>query len=348
MLGAHLLLFSLALFGMRLAGTSYYDVRLLDGATTLFASSEWAIDFWIGPFAVGIAIVALGLVLLTTFPRRWAEWRGAVVLIAGSLIVLAVLLFKLVPPPSTSTLSRDAFATSAINHTSGNETINLELQIFSPYRAWVPLTREPANGWALSLIAGFLLTVGGGAMLKHAGTTSAEPRLSRVALWGAIGPPLFVVSTMCILIIEVTHAEERHGDVVLGLGWSFAFSAAAVAVTIMGAIAIWQIKRSGGKLYGLRLAAVEAILFPLFLLCDLVGLGVFWLGFGLLVLAAPHQVPSVGEGMQSAGVVVPLVLIAIAAALAVSFFAGRSAWRASSGDPPWLPGSMWAGNACEF
>jgi len=326
LLAAHLLLFSAALFGMRLAGTAYYDVHLMDGPTTVFASSEWAIDLWIGPIAVGMSIVALALVLLTAFSDRWAARRAAVLVIAGSFLLLAVLLFKLAPPTSDS-ISRENFAASSINHSSGNDTIEIESRVFSPYRAWVPLTREAGNGWGLSLIAACLLIAGGIVMLKHAGTQALEPRLSRLALWGAIGPPLFVVSTICIVVIEHTHTESSHNEEISALVLIFSGVAAAIAVTVLGGVAIWRIKRSRGKLHGLRLAAVELLLFPLILMWDLVGLGVFWLLFGLLILAVPHYVPSVNRGIENPAVVIPLILIAIFAGLSVSFLAGRAVWR---------------------
>jgi hypothetical protein len=324
LLAAHLLLFSATLFGTRLAGTSYYDVRLLDGASTLFTSSEWAIDLWIGPLAATVALLALAMVLMTAFSRHWAAWRAAVVVIVGSFLLLAVLLFKLAPPPSDSTISRENFVASSINHSSGNDTIEIESRVFSPYRAWVPLTREAGNGWGLSLIAACLLISGGIVMLKHAGTPAIEPRLSRLALWGAIGPPLFVVSTICIVAIELTHTEKSHNEEVLAIGVVCFGVAAAIAVTVLGAVAIRRIKRSGGKVYGLRLAAVEAILVPLVVLFFFVGEATFWLVFGLLMLFSPH----VWGGEPNLWLIVPMVFGSFAAALMATFLVGRALWRA--------------------
>jgi predicted Ser/Thr protein kinase len=301
LLGAHVLLLLATVFGARLSGTAFYDVRPPNGGIpTVFDHSEWAIDLWIGPFAVGVAVVALALVLLMGFSRRWEAWRATFVLITGAITLLAIVLFKLAPP--------------ALEFTPAN-------------REWIILTREPGNGWALSFIPACLLIACGIAMLKHTRTPPVEPRLSRVALWGAIGPPLFGISTISIVAIELTHAK-RHETEVLGLGLAFSGAAATIAVTVLGAVAIWQIKRSGGKLYGLRLAIVEAILFPLILLSDLVGLAVFWGIFGLIMLIAPHYVPYVEQGIENAALMVPLVLLAIFAGLSAGFFTGRGIWRA--------------------
>ena len=71
---------------------------------------------------------------------------------------------------------------------------------------------------------------------------------------------------------------------------------------ILGAVAIAQIKHSNGKLYGLRLAAAEALIFPL-------------LSLTVLVFST----------IKSLGVTL---------AFAVGcFFAGRAAWRAVIGKP---------------
>jgi len=148
-LGVHVLIFTLALFGSRLAGAEYYDVRLRDAgnlAQTLFISAEWPINFWIGPLVIGIAGSALLLFLLTAFSARWATWRATAVVLVGAFIALAVVQFKMFPPLSTTDLGRDHFGSSSLNHAGSIETIRIESLVFPPNRDWVILTREPQMG----------------------------------------------------------------------------------------------------------------------------------------------------------------------------------------------------------
>jgi len=89
-----------------------------------------------------------------------------------------------------------------------------------------------------------------------------------------------------------------------------------MAMSILGSIAVWQIKQSNGRLYGLRLAAAEALVFPLLVLCLLVGI----FSFELLTTVA-----SVREEAARTLSVIPAVLIGLVAAAV--------AWRAIVGRP---------------
>jgi predicted Ser/Thr protein kinase len=106
--------------------------------------------------------------------------------------------------------------------------------------------------------------------------TATEPSLSRLALWGALWAPLFpVILVMSQQINEPSvppHEVHYVGSFLFGPSWWQILLKLTLlplgiltpfGTTILGAIAIAKIKRSNGKLYGLRLAAADALLFPL-------------------------------------------------------------------------------------
>ncbi len=106
-------------------------------------------------------------------------------------------------------------------------------------------------------------------------TRSTEPpRLSRVALTGLIVPIVLLFPVIILMIsvsLQVSHhnAAAGSGGSKAFLSWSFFTCPAAFALilmTICGFIAISQIRHSAGRLYGLPLALVEALLFPLIVL----------------------------------------------------------------------------------
>jgi len=169
-------------------------------------------------------------------------------------------------------------------------------------------------------------------MLLHDKNATIEPQLSRVARWGAIGPPLFLLVTSGIFIIEFSHTHGHRGDLAMTLEIVVGFPIAMLAVPILGALAIRQIKRSNGRVYGLKLAAMEVILLPAILLFAMIAFAVFWLVSGLLTILLPRQVPlSRTEPPSPTMVASVLLLAALPAALIISAWAGRSAWRAIVG-----------------
>ena len=104
-----------------------------------------------------------------------------------------------------------------------------------------------------------------------------------------------------------------------------------IVTMILGIIAIHQIKRSGGRLYGLRLAAVEALLLPWILIIGVIGVLISGTLLVILKIFAPtNRDPG---GTQSDVAFGGPVLIAILPALVISFFACRALWRAVVGRP---------------
>jgi hypothetical protein len=110
----------------------------------------------------------------------------------------------------------------------------------------------------------------------------ANPRLSRVAVAGAVWAPFFlfvVVSTFVVVPVQVEAGAEPSGPV----WWQIALAAtllplgltAPLGTTICGAISLAQIRHSGGRLYGLGLAVFDLLLYPLLVLNALIGFVVF-------------------------------------------------------------------------
>ena len=160
---------------------------------------------------------------------------------------------------------------------------------------------------------------------------ASEPSLSRLALWGAISAGASVIAAAAVALCyalffflpengpsAVSASGHRPPGFEFAAGlWCVAFGCLAISATVLGAIAITKIKRSNGKLYGLRLAAVDALLFPVIAL---------FLTIGLIVGCFINK-SHIGVG-----------IIAIVA-LVVCFVAGRKAWRAIIGQPAGLKAS---------
>jgi len=142
-----------------------------------------------------------------------------------------------------------------------------------------------------------------------------EPRLSRLAISGAIWAPLFFVMVLASMI-AVTVPEGRPPELAW---WQLLLSftllpmgvAAPFGTTILGAVAIAKIKRSAGRLYGLRLAIADAFLFPLL----------------TLFLAIAGSITASLISMFSV-VIMVAALPAVTVASVVCFFVARAAIRA--------------------
>jgi len=148
-------------------------------------------------------------------------------------------------------------------------------------------------------------------------TASPSPRFSRKAIWGAVWAPLVFGAVIPMVVVE-TVTTSGPGNLPPPAGVPLAVrilagvlttlgAAAPFATTILGAVAIAQIRRSQGRLYGLPLAVADVLLFPLLLL-DLLILGV--------VYVAAHPVASV---------------IALAGVVWIDFLIARAVWRAAAG-----------------
>ncbi len=90
---------------------------------------------------------------------------------------------------------------------------------------------------------------------------------------------------------------------------------------LLGAIAFKQIQCSHGKLYGLRLAFTEVILFPLLALAAVIFYIANLIGFGVI---RSLQTPGDGDvGVPTSGLFILYGLIS----LTVCYYAVRATWR---------------------
>ena len=149
---------------------------------------------------------------------------------------------------------------------------------------------------------------------------------------------LFVPLHFLISFLIPSHLIPSHNWFfdMLAFFQALLFWTAPVGVTILGWVAVSQIRRSAGKLYGLWLAVFDGLLFPLLALDGLI-IGTFYLGLLLAdqelkrFHAAPIGIPLV--------LLIPIVLGVVALA---DFFIIRRVWRAvnkgGAGVPPAEPG----------
>ena len=92
--------------------------------------------------------------------------------------------------------------------------------------------------------------------------TAFGARLSRTALAGAILAPFVLVSAPLVILILMGHIAAMTWFTCVAGVLSVAVT---FATTILGCVAIGQIRHSKGTLYGLRLAVADAFLYPLIL-----------------------------------------------------------------------------------
>ncbi len=171
----------------------------------------------------------------------------------------------------------------------------------------------------------------------RATTASDEPRLSRTALWGAILAPLFLLTLL--IISGSTIVVHRVDGVSSGPPLAMRIVAMVLlvpgvvglvspfATTLLGILAISQIRNAKGKLYGLPLAVFDALVYPLLLLDVLL----VWLGFLLFVMVL-SLVLQLGPN-QSMTVMGPLlltVLLIVPMVLVLDAWLVRLAWQAAN------------------
>ena len=150
-----------------------------------------------------------------------------------------------------------------------------------------------------------------------------EPRLSRLAVIGAIWAPFFLSLTL-FFYAKAVPAAEYHGpawwQLVLGVVLSAIGLTAPFGTTILGWLAVAQIRRSAGRLYGLGLALFDGLLYPLLALDGLIGWCWSFVLHRLLELNPPADgVPTVNNEA--------LMLATILTSLAVDAAIVWWAWR---------------------
>jgi hypothetical protein len=170
--------------------------------------------------------------------------------------------------------------------------------------------------------------------LQHRGPGAGDDgsRFSRKAIWGAVWAPLAFGALIPMMLVEtvvgsgpgVAPPPGVPPPIRILAGVLTIFGAAApFGTTILGLIAISEIRRSAGKIFGLPLAVADMLLFPLLLLD------------GLIIGVVYFVVPEAARASLSPAllVVVPLLIVGIDLVLA------RAAWRAAAAGTG-LPGAQ--------
>ena len=160
------------------------------------------------------------------------------------------------------------------------------------------------------------------------GIAAIPPRFSRTAIVGACWVILFFAVVPAFIAHESeTHEFWRHGPFASGLMFfvSFVFVIPAfiapLGATLLGCIAVTQIRRSAGRLYGLGLAVFDGLFFPLVALDGLI--------FFLLWLAERAVVASLTkEGAQGSPKLSVLLLFTLLLVAPLDWFIIRRVWRA--------------------
>jgi tRNA A-37 threonylcarbamoyl transferase component Bud32 len=173
---------------------------------------------------------------------------------------------------------------------------------------------SPAAALAAGAIGGGS-TAGPGAVGPVAGLA---PTVSKTAVVGAAFAPLSLL--FCLFLMAFgTPVTVGPGVTVnppwwmpaLGIALTILGAVAPFLTTILGGVAISQIRHSGGRLYGLPLALADAMLFPLLMLDAMIG-------YGLDELF--HTI-----GVKNG----PVFFLTIVLSLVVDFFIIRWAWQAA-------------------
>jgi serine/threonine protein kinase/LysM repeat protein len=173
--------------------------------------------------------------------------------------------------------------------------------------------------------------------LVTSATTNEAPRFSRMAIAGACWMPLFFIAFLMLLVKSVP-SGEYHGPewwqyllmfTLLPLGITAPFGA-----TILGWIAVTQIRRSAAKLHGLWLAVFDGLFFPLLVVDGAIA----WLWLVLAKLFARQVLGLQNSLFLDLWDLTIWVSLALASAALVDWLIIRRVWRAvkkgGAGAPP--------------
>jgi serine/threonine protein kinase len=197
--------------------------------------------------------------------------------------------------------------------------------VFSPNATRSPNTSRPNTSEAPALPTDRVSGIG--------------PRFSRTAIVGAAWASLsFVLFALFCMHLQVVPAGQYTGPEWWQIGLRFTVLPlgllAPFGATLLGVIALSQIRHAAGRLCGLGLALFDALLFPLLMLdglivCSPYGICREWLG----AIRRIEVTEGLGEVVSSTtGVMLPWVVLILAAMLAivVDFFIVRWAWRSAN------------------
>jgi serine/threonine protein kinase len=155
-----------------------------------------------------------------------------------------------------------------------------------------------------------------------------EPRLSRLAMFGALGPAVFLVIGVTSAKFPIPIPAQTWWQPVLMMTFQLLALFTAFGTTVLGWTAVSQIRRSGGRLYGLGLGVFDGFVFPLLLL-DLVILWAWRLSFQALF---PEFFYGGGIVVRPTGGTTSLesiaLLLALATSVLIDFIIVWRTWRA--------------------
>lgn len=183
-----------------------------------------------------------------------------------------------------------------------------------------------------------LQTVAGSPANQHTGKSTAAikpitPRFSRMAIIGICWAPCFII--MFILSMGVTVVTTGHHETswlqylvrftVFPLGLTAPFG-----TTILGWMAVSKIRRSEGKLYGLWLAVLDGLLYPLLLLVALIGWFWSWVFCDLIrdSILKYESSPSMMQRIFIDNAVSLTLVTTLLTSLILGFYIIRRVWRA--------------------
>jgi tRNA A-37 threonylcarbamoyl transferase component Bud32 len=174
---------------------------------------------------------------------------------------------------------------------------------------------------------------------------STPPRFSRTAIAGACWLPIALIVFVQLFSvpqpIPVPAGSPSYGTgslaPVIGLPEVLYWVIASLVTTILGWIAVPQIRSSAGKLYGLWLAVADGLLFPLLVLDAF--LGIIWItaiGFTVAILPLSWK-ESNPAGIDHLCWAILIILTVLSAAVA-DFLIARAVWREmNKNTPPPVP-----------
>jgi len=161
-----------------------------------------------------------------------------------------------------------------------------------------------------------------GGRSREPGVAAASPaRLSRTAIIGACWPVLFLFTMLLLFIQANTHQGPTSRLMILI--WPFLLAAipAPFGSTLLGWIAVSQIRRSSDRIYGLGLAVFDGLLFPLLALDATI------IGFSVAACRFLSHSLHLSRGLAPL-VILLLIGLSVVAAIVLDVWLIRRVWRA--------------------
>jgi serine/threonine protein kinase len=179
---------------------------------------------------------------------------------------------------------------------------------------------------------------------KPLGDGTVSSRFSRKAIIGAIWAPWFFTTAFFFFVhdVQVQGPGAAESQMMTGLAKLAAVVLIAVALTapfgttILGAISLSQIRRSGGRLTGLGLALFDVLFYPLLVLAGLMAWFWYWFYCDLLLPRHGGPLTSFERIVVEQGTALT-ILSTIASVLLVCVPIVYLAWRAARKPPGGAP-----------